>query len=152
MHTIDQALSVVSSVLFVALAAVAVVQWLRRRDAAAGWIAVSFLSLGLIVTFGQLVPKHPHGFGPVLAQRIDLELLVLFPYLLYRFATAFRLPSVRLRRIVGSITIGLSIWTFALPHFPTSGEPRPPGFFVYLIAFLVHWTLLSIVVTGVRSS
>src|SRR5206468_2412005 len=68
-HTTVQALSFVSTILFAGLAAIAVVQWVRRRDAAAGWVALTFLSLGLIVTAGRLVPSHPHGFGPGLAQR-----------------------------------------------------------------------------------
>src|SRR3954447_7804967 len=104
MHATIQALSIVSSILFAGLAAIAVVQWVRRRDAAAGWVALTFVSLGLIVTVGRLVPSHPHGFRPGLAGRVLVELLVLFPYLLYRFATAFRPPSLRLQRIVGSIT------------------------------------------------
>jgi signal transduction histidine kinase len=52
-----------------------------------------------------------------------------------------------LQRIVGLLTIGLSIWTFALPTIPAAGDPRPSGFLVYIVAFLVHWTLLSVVVT-----
>src|SRR6476469_669184 len=105
MHATVQALSLVSSVLFVILATVAVFQWGRRRDTAAGRLALTFLTLGLIVTVGRLVPKHPHGFWPGFGQRALIELLVLFPYLLYRFATAFKPPSIRLQRIVGAITI-----------------------------------------------
>src|SRR4051812_2585813 len=122
MHTTVQALSLVSSVLFALLAAIAVFQWLRRRDTAAGWLAVTFLTLGLIVTVGRLVPSKPHGTGEHLAVKLLIELLVLFPYLLYRFATAFRPPSLRLQRIVLSLTVGLTIWTFALPHIPVKGE------------------------------
>jgi K+-sensing histidine kinase KdpD len=123
-------------------------RWRRKRDDAAGWLALSFLALGVIVTAGRLVPAHPHGFVPGALLRLEIELLVLFPYLGYRFATAFVPPSRRLQRVVGLLTIGLSIWTFALPSIPASGEPRPNGFLVYLIAFLVHWTLLSVVVTS----
>jgi K+-sensing histidine kinase KdpD len=148
LHQLVTALNVVDSVLFVVLAAVAVRRWRRKRDDAAGWLALSFLALGVIVTAGRLVPAHPHGFVPGALLRLEIELLVLFPYLGYRFATAFVPPSRRLQRVVGLLTIGLSIWTFALPSIPASGEPRPNGFLVYLIAFLVHWTLLSVVVTS----
>ena len=150
MHTVTQTLTVVTSVLFVTLAAVAVFQWLRRRDSAAGWVAVTFLTLGLVVTFGLVVPKHPHGFGPGLAERSLIELLVLFPYLLYRFATVFRPPSLRLQRIVGAFTIGLTIWTFALPKIPASGESLSSGgavFVAYVLVFFIHWALLSVVVS-----
>ena len=48
---------------------------------------------------------------------------------------------------MGTLTIGLTIWTFVLPRIPASGEHRSTFFLAYLIAFLVHWTLLSVVVT-----
>ena len=147
MHAFVTALSIVTSVIFAALALVGIRRWRRRRDRTAGWIAVAFLALGLIVTFGRLVPTHPHGVWQQGLQRLDIELLVLFPYLMYRFATAFVPPSRRLQRVVALLTVGLTIWTFALPRIPASGEPRPAGFLVYVIAFLVHWTVLSIVVT-----
>jgi signal transduction histidine kinase len=141
------ALNVVVSVLFVVLAAVSVRRWRRSRDIAAGWLALSFLALGLIVTVGRLVPAHPHGLLPGALLRLEIELLVLFPYLGYRFATAFVPPSRRLQRVVGLLTVGLSIWTFALPSIPAAGDPRPSGFLVYIVAFLIHWSLLSVVVT-----
>lgn len=146
MHAAFTSLSIVSTVLFTVLAVVAVAQWLRRRDTAAGWLALTFLSIGLIVTVGRLEPTHPHGFWEELVLRLEIEMLVLFPYLLYRFATAFAPPSKRLQRIVMTFTLGLTLWTFAMPHFPERGETRPVGFYLYLVAFLIHWTLLSIVV------
>ncbi|HEV7640951.1 MAG TPA: histidine kinase dimerization/phospho-acceptor domain-containing protein, partial [Gaiellaceae bacterium] len=146
MHELSTALNVVNSALFVVLAAVAVRRWLRKRDDAAGWLTLSFVALGLIVTAGRLIPAHPHGLVPGALLRLEIELLVLFPYLGYRFATAFVPPSRRLQRVVGLLTTGLSIWTFALPSIPANGEPRPTGFLVYIVAFLVHWTLLSVVV------
>ena len=147
MHGVVTALNVVTSVSFGVLAVVAVRRWYRKRDRAAGWLALSFLALGVIVTVGRLLPAHPHGFVLGALLRIEIELLVLFPYLGYRFATGFVPPSRRLQRLVGALTIGLSIWTFALPTIPATGEPRPSAFLVYVIAFLVHWTLLSIVIT-----
>jgi signal transduction histidine kinase len=148
LHGVVTALNVVTSVSFALLAAIAVRRWRRRRDHAAGWLALSFLALGLIVTVGRLIPAHPHGFVLGALLRIEIELLVLFPYLGYRFATGFVPPSKRLQQVVGALTVGLSIWTFALPTIPASGDPRPSGFLAYIVAFLVHWTLLSVVVTS----
>jgi signal transduction histidine kinase len=79
--------------------------------------------------------------------RFEIELLVLFPYLLYRFATEFVPPSRRLQRIVLVLTVGLSVWTFALPTIPSAGEHRSAFFTAYVIVFLIHWSLLSIIVT-----
>jgi signal transduction histidine kinase len=147
LHELVTVLNVVNSVIFVVLAAVAVRRWRRKRDEAAGWLALSFLALGLILSVGRLLPAHPHGFVLGALLRFEIELLVLFPYLGYRFATGFVPPSRRLQRVVGALTVGLSIWTLALPSVPASGEPRPNSFLVYLVAFLVHWTVLSVVVT-----
>ena len=147
MHTVVSVLGGISSLLFAALAVVTVYQWLRRRDTAAGWVALTFLTLGLLVTVGRLAPATPHSFGAKLAGRFEIELLVLFPYLLYRFATAFSPPSARLARVVTALTAGLSIWTFALPHVPVKGESWGALFIVYVVFFVAHWTLLSIVVS-----
>ena len=45
------------------------------------------------------------------------------------------------------LTSGLTIWTFALPHVPAAGERRPAWFLAYVLVFLAHWALLSVVVT-----
>jgi signal transduction histidine kinase len=147
LHDVVTALNIVNSVLFVVLALVGVRRWRQRRDQAALWIALAFLCLGVIVTVGRLVPAHPHGFADETMQRLEIELLVLFPYLGYRFATAFVPPARRLQRIVGLLTAGLSIWTFALPSIPGSHERRPTGFILYVVAFLIHWAVLSVVIT-----
>jgi signal transduction histidine kinase len=147
MHDLVTALNVLNSVLFVALAIVGVRRWRQQREQASFWLALAFLCLGLIVSVGRLLPAHPHGFFYASLLRVEIELLVLFPYLGYRFATAFVPPSRRLQRIVGLLTAGLSVWTFALPSIPDAGDPRPPGFVLYLTAFLIHWALLSIVIT-----
>jgi signal transduction histidine kinase len=131
----------------VVLALVAFLQWSRRRDHAAGWLAVAFVTLGVIVSLGRFVPNHPHGLVEAVPQRILIELLVLFPYFLYRFATVFAPPGVRLQRYVMAMTTVLSIGTFALPRFPDAGEPRPWWFIAYLVLFLFHWSVLSVVVT-----
>jgi signal transduction histidine kinase len=147
LHRVVTAFAILNSVLFVVLAVSAALRWRSRRDRAAGWIALAFLTLGLIVTVGRLLPAHPHEFLDKAALRLEIELLVLFPFFLYRFATAFVSPSRRLQQVVGTLTIGLTIWTFALPSIPTSGEHRPSTFLFYLVAFIVHWSVLSSVVT-----
>jgi signal transduction histidine kinase len=146
LHGVVTAFGVLNTILFVALAVLAALRWRGRRDRAAGWIALAFLTLGLIVTIGRLVPARPDDFLEKASLRLDVELLVLFPYFLYRFATQFAPPSRRLQQIVAVFTIGLTIWTFALPHFPSSGEHRTNVFLLYIVGFLIHWTLLSIVV------
>jgi signal transduction histidine kinase len=147
-HGLVISIGIANSVLLVVLAVLAWRRWTARRDRAARWLALAFAAIAALVTVGRLVPAHPHGFAEHLAQRLDIELLVIFPYLLYRFATAFSPPGRRLQLAVATLTLGLTVWTFALPHFPAAGEKRPAWFIVYIVAFLVHWALLSVVVTG----
>ena len=124
-------------------------QWRARRDRAAMWAACTFGALGAIVVAGQLVPERPEGLLENVAQRVLLAVLALNPYLLYRFTRAFRTASVRLDRLLTGMTTVLVLWTFALPHhLPAAGEPRPAWVWAYLIAFGIHWTVLSAVVAA----
>jgi len=147
-HALVTSLSVLNSVLFVALGLLALRRYALRRDSASGWLALAFAALTVIVTFGRLVPQHPHGFWADAAQRAEIELLVLFPYFLYRFATAFVPPSRRLQVAVTTLTVGLTAWTFALRDIPSAGEHRSAAFQAYVVVFLVHWSLLSVAVTA----
>jgi signal transduction histidine kinase len=146
LHDLVTALNVLTSVVFVVLALVGVRRWRRRRDEAALWLALSFLCLGVVVSAGRLLPSHPHGVFEWALVRLEVELLVLFPYLVFRFATAFARPSRRLLRVVAMLTAALSVWTFALPSIPAAGESYPASFVIYVVAFLVHWAVLSVVV------
>jgi signal transduction histidine kinase len=146
-HALVIAVGVLNSVSLAVLAVVAVRLWSTHRSRAAGWLALAFTAIGLLVTVGRLVPSHPHGVWEYLGQRLDIELLVLFPFLVYRFATTFVPPGLLLRRLVPALTVALTVFTFALPRIPAAGEKWSPGFALYVIAFFVHWTMLSISVT-----
>ena len=131
-------------VAYTALGIISLLFWRRRRDAASMWAAATFGSLGLIVVLG-LVPNHPGNLAERALVRIEIAILVLFPYLLFRFTTAFRRAGRRFANALFSLTAILVLWTFALPRIPQSGEPRPTFFTVYVVVFMIHWTLLSIV-------
>src|SRR5256714_9948606 len=133
----------VSLVAYVALALVTINQWRRQRDHAAAWAALGFGTLGVVVVLGQIVPDHPQGFVENFLQRLDIAFLLLFPYLLHRFTTVFRTATSRLESALGLMTVAMIVWTFALPHFPEPGQPRPWSFIAYLTGFLIHWTVLS---------
>ena len=147
LHSLVITISIANSVLLVVLAVLAWRRWRGRRDLAARWLTLAIVAITLISTVGRLVPAHPHGFFEVAAQRANIELLVLFPYFLYRFATAFSPPGRRLQLAVSALTIGLTVWTFSLRHIPAAHEHRSAWFTAYIFAFLIHWSLLSVVVT-----
>jgi signal transduction histidine kinase len=143
MRELVQVVGYVNVGAFVALGLVAAVQWRARRHEVAVWVALSFGALALVVLLGQLLPDHPGSFGGNLLLRILVAALVVFPYLLFRFTMAFVRPPRRLYAFVTCLSIVLVIWTFALPHFPERGEPRSAAFDAWLVAFVVHWSVLS---------
>ena len=137
---------VVNLVLFTAIAGICVRQWLRDRARTSMWAALAFVSLAAVAGSGYVLPDEPETTLQKVALRISIALLVLFPYLVYRFASAFEPTRRQLARFVDSLTTALIAATIALPHVPTEGEPWPWWFVVYLLAFLVHWSVLLLLV------
>jgi len=136
----------VNLALYTVAAVVAFRQWLQHRERAALWAALTFTSLAIVVDAGRLLPEDPAVFWERVLQRFEIALLVLFPYLLYRFAVSFRPPSRPVALFVGSLTVAMVVSTFLLPMIPGPDERWPASFAVYIAAFAVHWTVLSIVV------
>jgi signal transduction histidine kinase len=141
-HVTAQVLGYVNLVAFTALGVAGIREWRSRQDTAAGWAAAAFGSIALVALVGRAVPTHPELFVEKVVVRIDIAALVLFPYLLFRFARTFGRRLRRFDLYVGSVTTALVIWTFALPHVPEQGEPRPGVFIAYLVAFLIHFGVL----------
>jgi signal transduction histidine kinase len=142
-HGLVQALQYLNLVLFVALAAATARLWRRRNDAASLWAVLAFGALALVEVLGRVSPRHPQGLGEGALQRFEIALLLLFPYLLFRFTTAFDPPRPRAARVLAAVTAAMVVWTFAQPTYPGPGEPRPLSFQAYLAAFVVHWAVLS---------
>jgi signal transduction histidine kinase len=145
-RSLVEAVGYLNLALFTLLAIVALRQWRAGKGRAGLWAALTFASLAIVVDVGQLLPEDPSTDAAMVAQRLLVAVLVLFPYLLYRFTTAFERPTLRLERFLGLMTVALLVWTFMLPSFPDEGESWSAGFALYVGAFLVHWTVLSIVV------
>ncbi|MEX2102699.1 MAG: ATP-binding protein, partial [Gaiellaceae bacterium] len=145
MHELVEAVDYLNLVAFLAVSLAAVVQWWRRRDRASLWALLAFSALAVVVVVGRFIPEDSETLATDILTRFDIAVLLLFPYLLYRFTTAF---NPRDRRVDAGLTV-LSVimvtWTFVLPDFPASGEPRPASFIAYLVGFLLHWTLLSVI-------
>jgi signal transduction histidine kinase len=136
----------VNLVLFTVVGLVALRQWRLGRGRAGLWAALTFGTLALVVDVAPLLDETPDRPIETFLLHTLVAVLVLFPYLLYRFTTAFQPPTRRLEGLLGLMTLVLLVWTYAVPEIPADGEPRSTGFEVYLVAFLFHWTVLSIVV------
>src|SRR5690349_12287298 len=91
-----------TAAVFVVLTGVVCWRWVRGRGAAgtSGWAAATFASFAGLLVVGLIGPQEGAA-GPVWAwvTRVTITLLVLFPWLLFRFAGGFRRPSVGFRRV-----------------------------------------------------
>ncbi len=132
--------------LFTLVALAALRQWRKGRGRAGLWAGLTFAALAFVVDVGPALPEDPSTFLQEAALRVVIAILVLFPYLLFRFTAAFR-PSTRaVERFLGLMTLVVLVWTFVVPEIPAEGEPQPPSWVAYVIAFVVHWTILAIAV------
>jgi signal transduction histidine kinase len=144
LHQAVEAFRYLNIVAYVALGGVTLVFWRRRRDRASLWAAFAFGVLGLLELL-SIIPDHAGNLAERAIGRVTIALLVVFPYLLFRFTNVFRPPHRRLADGLIVLTAILVVWTFALPSIPQPGESRGPGFQAFIAVFFVHWTMLSVV-------
>jgi signal transduction histidine kinase len=136
-----QTIDWVNAGLYTILAFGAYRQWQKGGGRPALWAALAFGAIGIVVVAGRL-PESTQNDWVV---KVELGLLVLFPYLLYKFTTAFERAPRGLERFVGLMTVVLLVWSFALPDVPDEEDAWSAGFVAYLCAFLFHWSVLSTV-------
>jgi PAS domain S-box-containing protein len=140
-------LEIVQVVVFVGLGVIALWQWIKQRSEAAGWLAATFGILGGVTFAGQLLPEDLTGLAELWATRALLAVVVLFPYCLYRFMTAF----VDLPRAVDAGALGLTVLTILasalVSDFDAAAGPSAI-LVVYLVLLAVQWVSLSLIVAA----
>ncbi|HEX8002766.1 MAG TPA: PAS domain-containing sensor histidine kinase [Mycobacteriales bacterium] len=146
MTAVADLLRFVQLAVFLAAAAVAALRWVRRRGAARAWLAAMFGLLALVVAASEVMPQTPATGPERVEQKLLVAVLLLFPYLLYRFMATFERPPRALDTTARALTAGVLVATFAVSRFPQPGEPRSVAFGTYLVLLLVQWTFLSGVV------
>ena len=131
--------------MFIALALVASRQWLHQRAEATKWFAFTFLTLSGFAVGNQITPEGDSAFLDIVF-KTELALVVLFPYFLYRFMGTFvhRAPWVKAMAVI--LTGGVIVWTYLLPDLTGAGE-APLSIQLWLLAFFVQWSILSLLVT-----
>ena len=143
-ETVNEILGYFSAAAFGLLGVAALGLWLRRRDRPSLWAALCFGSLGGVALVGQILPEDAGSDFEIVAQRILVIGLVLFPWALFKFTTAFDRASRWVDWGAGAITAGLIAWTIALADIPQAGEARPPGFVAYLCALIGQFAILCV--------
>ena len=145
-QTVNDILGHVSTGAFTALGLLSLRFWFLRRDRPSLWAALCFGTLTAVVLAGYVIPENPSSSPEEVELRLLVVVLLMFPYLLFRFAAAFEPASRRVEWLIGASAVALSAWTFALPDFPQEGEPRSTGFDLYLGALALYWGALSLFV------
>jgi signal transduction histidine kinase len=128
---------------FAAIAAVCLLQWLRRRDEPARWAALTFALLAGVALVGETVEavSDPDDAG-VWYERGIIATIVLFPYLLFRFGVSFRRAPRSLEFVAAGLTLIIVAWAFFI-EIPAEGEAWPPEFAVFVAVLLFQWNALS---------
>ena len=133
---------------FVLLALACLHRWRQRSDASIRWATLAFGSLAVIGIIGLVLRSAPTTEYATWFVKTVLVVLVLFPFFLYRFATAFQRPS-RSVAVAVHLSTGLVVAaSLALPYFPVPGLPAPRWWVAYRAGVLVQWTILFSIVAA----
>jgi PAS domain S-box-containing protein len=139
-------LQYVTNALFVSLAGVCLLRWLRERGRPAAWLAATFGTLAGLVVMGLVLEITADGPPPAWVTKLILAPIILFPYLLFRFAASLE-RAARRTEVVAGVLAGTTVaWTLALPSLPDASQARPVWVTAFLAAFVVQWTVISLIV------
>lgn len=142
-------LEILSYVSIVVYGGVAFAAWrmhARVRTEQSKWLLATFVTLAAVVALGRVLPEVRADSSAVekFLGDVLIIILLLFPYLLFRFANGFRRPSRWVEFAVGGAIAVLALWTFLLPVLPQDRDGFTPGMSAYLAGILVYWTVLSV--------
>jgi len=139
-------LEILRSLALCALGVVAVVQWRRHRGKAAGWLAVTFVDLGVISILAELLPDHTDHPPTLLAKKAVISLIALFPYFLYRFMASFREQRAWVEVTATVLTAAAALGPFLFARLPQEGDTETAAFTAYFYVLLAEWLFLTTVV------
>ena len=128
--------------IFVALGVLSSHRWRVTRQRPGAWAAATFTSLAVVALIGVLMPRDLDPDDIIWVVRSLIVVLLLFPYLLYRFAASIVRPPAWAERLATGSTIALIAFTMAVSHFPRAGEPREGSYLVYTLAVVAQWLFL----------
>ena len=133
----------VTPLTFASLAVVAFLGWRRSGGAVRAWVAATFAVIGWVVIFGLFLPEDSDSTLVQWIEKINLAILVLFPYFLYRFSLSF-FPRIRwFWWLTHILTAAAIVGALLLPDLPDEGEPRSTAFNLYVQLLLVQWVVIS---------
>jgi PAS domain S-box-containing protein len=145
--TTHDVLQAIQLVVFVILGVAAMVQWLKRRTESTAWLAATFGVLAVVVVTTELLPEHSDSTVVEWLFKIQIAILVLFPYFLYRFMGSLIGRPIRWIFVAAHVVTGAVILaTLALPDIPEEGEPRSKVLQAYIFLLIAQWVFLLVIV------
>jgi PAS domain S-box-containing protein len=131
------------------LGVVATAQWLKRRNEATAWLAATFGVLAVVVVVGRLIPQDSNSAVVDWVVKIEIAVLVLFPYFLYRFmGSLIGRPKRWIYWLATGLTAAVIVFTFTLSSFPDQGEPRTPAVQAFIFLLIAQWVFLLTIVAA----
>ena len=148
MKTITDLVRHANVVAYCVLAVACIRQWRTHSTPSIRWASIAFGSLATISVIGYAVEQT--ATRDIIAWLIKglLVVLILFPYFLYRFATAFERPRRWVAWLAHLVTAVVVVWSLALPYLPMPGAREPLWWSGYRMAIGVQWTVLFSIVAA----
>jgi serine phosphatase RsbU (regulator of sigma subunit)/anti-sigma regulatory factor (Ser/Thr protein kinase) len=140
---------VLSDALFVLIAAIAVRQWLQHRDQSRFWFMVTFLVVITVLVLALITKADKTAGWESWLTKIEIIILILFPYALYRFSTTFERGRHWVERLIACSATILAIVVVILANenfrIATRAHsiPHDTLYNLWVIGFLLHWTIVS---------
>jgi hypothetical protein len=145
--TTQDVLEVVQLVEFLILGIAATVQWLKRRSESTAWLAATFGALAVVVVTARFIPEHSDSAVVDWVVKGEVAVLVLFPYLLYRFMGSLIGRPIRWVFIAANVLTGAVVLaTLLLPRIPEEGQPRDAVVQAFIFLLIAQWVFLLVVV------
>ena len=137
---------IVNLVLFAAIAVVCVRQWSTERAPTALWAALAFVNLAAVIVVGQLLPDEPQQVrregAPARGHRVPGALPV-SPLSLRGRVRGHEAPARAVRRFAHHRARRRDLRPAARAG---RGRSWPWWFAAYVIAFVIHWSVLLLIV------
>jgi PAS domain S-box-containing protein len=138
-----QALGVASTSVFAYLAIACIVQWRRRGGRPTGWLAAAFGILGGASLLGSVLPKTATGGASAFGQKLLVLGILVFPYVLCRFAASLEPLPRWADRLGHGLTAAVVVTVLALPKIPETGAHTSAWLVGLVVLVGAQWTVLS---------
>lgn len=117
----------------------------RTQQRGMAWVVALFGDIGLILAVSSWAPGDTASTFYWWYVKVLLGILLLVPYMLFRFTDALKRASAPARRVAAGATLGIIAWTFALPRLTVATAARPLWEVLWEYGLLVAWGLVSII-------